>query len=238
MQKNAPVLIKNLSFTRLLDLHIRTATFPFLCPPSKKNFPTHATFCTPQATHGQIERMTQLTDRFLVESFLLTRDETVFRWLYRRHQEAMWRFALRLTGGNEAPAADIVQDAWMRAIEKLSEFRWQSSLRTWLLGFVTFRTKEFWRSQLNDHQKMLPFEAAIFEWVEPEFNAEKMDLATAFAALPAGYRAVLTLHDIEGFKHEEIAELLQISVGTSKSQLSRGRTALRQFFDSETLNFN
>lgn len=177
--------------------------------------------------------MTQVADRFLVESFLLTRDETVFRWLYRRHQDALWRFALRLTGGNTEATADIVQDVWLRAIEKLPQFRWQSSLRTWLQGFVVLRTKEFWRAEWKLYDKTMPLEMAIFEGVEPDFKFEQIDLESAFAQLPPGYRAVITLHDIEGYRHEEIAELLGIATGTSKSQLARGRALLRRFWGNE-----
>lgn len=177
--------------------------------------------------------MAQLADRFLVESFLLTRDESVFRWLYQRHQDALWGFALRLTGGNESASADIVQDAWLRAVERLPQFRWQSSLRTWLLGFVVFRTKEFWRSQMSENQKFTPFEVALFEPVSPGFNEAKVDLETIFSQMPAGYRAILTLYELEGYKHEEIADLLGISVGTSKSQLVRARAFMRRFFDHD-----
>jgi RNA polymerase sigma-70 factor (ECF subfamily) len=177
--------------------------------------------------------MAQLADRFLVESFLLTRDESVFRYLYRRHQDTLWRFALHLTGGDEANSADIVQDAWLRATERLPQFRWQSSLRTWLMGFVVFRTKEFWRAQITDNQRTMPLETALFETTGEQPWANALDLAEAFAQLPAGYRAILTLHDIEGYKHEEIAEILGIAVGTSKSQLARGRAFLRRFFEND-----
>jgi RNA polymerase sigma-70 factor (ECF subfamily) len=210
---------------RKTSVRDKSATRPF--------FVCHATICPAVATHVQNQRMTLVADRFLVETFLLTRDESVFRWLYRRHQESLWRFALRLTGGDTSASADIVQDAWLRAIEKLPQFRWQSSLRTWLLGFVVFRTKEFWRSQLSENQRFASIEEAIFESVEGGFSEADLDLETAFAQLPPGYRAVLTLHDLEGYKHEEIAELLGIAVGTSKSQLARGRAFLRRFFEDE-----
>jgi RNA polymerase sigma factor (sigma-70 family) len=135
---------------------------------------------------------------------------------------------LKLTGGNPTAAEDIVQDAWIRAIEKLPQFRWESSLRTWLSGFIVYRTREFWRTELADSRQFMPLEEALFETVAPDFKAETLDLEQAFKALPPGFRAVLTLHDVEGFKHEEIAEMLGIAVGTSKSQLSRGREFLRK----------
>jgi RNA polymerase sigma-70 factor, ECF subfamily len=188
----------------------------------------NATFLTAHTTNIQMMR---ITDRIVVEAFLLTRDEAAFRWIYRQYGEVLWRFALRLTGGDQSASADIVQDTWVRAIDKLSTFRWQSSLKTWLMGIVLYRSKEYWRSQMTAQLRFSPFETAIFELTDEGFGPDKMDLETAFAHLPPGYRAVLTLHDVEGFRHEEIAELLQISVGTSKSQLSRGRAFLRRFFD-------
>ncbi|MFN0176193.1 MAG: RNA polymerase sigma factor [Saprospiraceae bacterium] len=170
-------------------------------------------------------------DRTLVEAFLITRDETLFRLLYKRHKDTLWRLALRLTGGNHLDSEEIVQDSWLRAVEKLSQFRWESSLRTWLSGFVVMRTKEHWRNQLSENQKFEPLESAIFQTIEPHFSPEKLDLENAFADLPPGFRAVLTLHDLEGFRHEEIAEMLGIAIGTSKSQLSRARAAVRKLLD-------
>lgn len=177
-------------------------------------------------------QLNQLADRALVEIFLLTRDEAVFRFLYRRHADALWRLALRLCGGKREVAEEISQDAWLRAVEKLLSFRWESSLRTWLSGFVVMRTKEFWRSQLLEKQKLEPLESAIFQEIKTLDIPAKLDLENAFAALPPGFRAVLSLHDVEGFRHEEIAEMLGIAVGTSKSQLSRARAAIRALIDA------
>ena len=175
-----------------------------------------------------MSQLSRWADQALVQSFLLTRDETVFRLLYRRHTDALWRLAMRLTGGQRAASEDVVQDAWLRAVERLPQFRWESSLRTWLSGFVVMRAKEHWRTQLTESQKFEPLEAALFEAAPPGFFLEKLDLEEAFSALPPGFRAVLTLHDVEGYRHEEIAEMLDIAVGTSKSQLSRARAAMRE----------
>ena len=71
-------------------------------------------------------------DRRLVQRFLDSHDEAAFRELYRAHAAYVYRLALRLTAGKESAAQDIVQDTWMRAVPKLAQFRWQSSLRTWL----------------------------------------------------------------------------------------------------------
>ncbi|MDX1910453.1 MAG: RNA polymerase sigma factor [Saprospiraceae bacterium] len=170
-------------------------------------------------------------DRALVETFLLTRDETVFRWLYQRYSDRLWRLALRLSAGNRILAEEWTQEAWMRAVERMPDFRWESSLPTWLSGFVVRVAQETWRRQTVENERSLPFEVALFETETPVWLHEKMDMETAFSMLPPGFRAVLTLYDAEGYKHEEIAEMLGISVGTSKSQLSRARAALRDFLN-------
>ena len=170
----------------------------------------------------------RLADKAIVEIFLLTRDETMFRLLYRRHADVLWRLAMRLAGGDRVVAADVTQDAWLRAIERLPQFRWQSSLRTWLCGFVVMRVKEHWRVEMNLHHRFESLDAAG-DFMEPlVVSAEKIDLESALPLLPPGFRAIFTLHDLEGWKHEEIAKLLGITVGTSKSQLSRAREALRK----------
>lgn len=174
-----------------------------------------------------MRQLSRWADQALVQTFLLTRDESLFRLLYGRHTDALWRLALRLTGGDRIASEDVVQDAWLRAVERLPQFRWESSLRTWLCGFVVMRIREHWRRQQTENQIFEPIEAAWLQSLPPAFSTEKLDAEQALAALPPGFRAVLTLHDLEGYRHEEIAEMLGIAVGTSKSQLSRARAAFR-----------
>lgn len=172
--------------------------------------------------------ISDLADRALVEAFLLTRDEWVFQLIYRRHADALWRLALYCAEGNRTDAEDMLQDSWMRAVERLPDFRWESGLRTWLSGFVILRSRERRRAVNLQNQRFSPLEAAFSGQVPADFNPEKMDLQAAIQLLPPGFRAVLTLHDVEGYKHQEIALLLGITAGTSKSQLSRAREALRK----------
>ena len=137
--------------------------------------------------------------------------------LYRAHTPVMYAVAVRLLDDRTA-ADDVVQDAWMRAIARLDAFRWESALRTWLCGFVVNGCRERWRGP---------------EWIPVEDTAAaatgepRIDLERAVAALPPGARAVLLLHDLYGYTHAEIASLLGVEPGTSKSQLSRARAALR-----------
>lgn len=166
-------------------------------------------------------------DRRLVAEFLATRSEHAFRRLYRRHASAVYALLLRLTAGDVARAEDCLQDAWLRAIAGLDRFAWRSTLRTWIRGIAINCWREGWR---DDRRAPL----RLVEKDEPEAALpgvaplDAIALEQAVAALPDGYRAVLVLHDVEGFTHEEIAEALGIVPGTSKSQLARARAAVRR----------
>jgi RNA polymerase sigma-70 factor, ECF subfamily len=163
-------------------------------------------------------------DRILVSRFLARRDEAVFRALYRRHSPFLYRFLLRLTGGRAAEAEEGVQETWIRAVEGLGGFAWRSSLKTWLAGIAIHWSRE--RARRLRREESLPDEEAV---PAPPIRREieRLDLERAVAALPAGYREALVLHDVEGYTHDEVARLRGIEVGTSKSQLSRARRALR-----------
>ncbi|MFY9608268.1 MAG: RNA polymerase sigma factor [Blastocatellia bacterium] len=171
------------------------------------------------------------TDRVLVNRFLRTGDERSFRELYRRHTPTLYRLGLRLVGGSEADAQDAIQDTWVRACKSLSRFEWKSSLRTWLVGILINRTREFNRVRWRQPEDELPDEFPASTIARP---AERIDLEQAIARLPAGYRQVLVLHDIEGNTHEEISLLLEISVGTSKSQLFHARKTVRAVLQMES----
>lgn len=170
-------------------------------------------------------RATSRTDEELVGSFKRAGDEAAFRELYRRHTPALYPLALRLVGGSEADAQDAVQDTWVRACRGLSDFAWRSSLRTWLTGILINRAREMARAHGRLNEEELTEESAPSA---PSARAEgEIDLEHAIARLPAGYRHVLVLHDVEGYTHEEICRLLEINVGTSKSQLHHARRAVR-----------
>lgn len=144
--------------------------------------------------------------------------------------------ALRLTGGKHSDAEDVVQEAWMRAARRLAEFEWRSSLSTWLQSIVINCARERWRiatwTSLDDPGRV---ETEAREGLRTSHPAsgtshgasEAIDLERAIASLADGYRAVLVLHDVEGYTHPEIAALCGISEGTSKSQLFHARRALR-----------
>lgn len=161
----------------------------------------------------------------LIRDFLTSRDESAFRGLYKAYMPSLYQFVFRLVGQRHGDADDIVQDTWVRAIGGLEGFRKDSSFRTWLIGIAINRSRELFRQQSKKLDSWGSLEES--KCTEP-LTDEGLDLESAIASLPDGYRAVLVLHDIEGFLHEEISSILEIDVGTSKSQLSRARKTVRQ----------
>lgn len=141
----------------------------------------------------------------------------------------LYRVARRALDGDPDAAEDAVQEAWVRAIERLHAFRGEGAFRTWLTGFVVLIAREEWRRRppvsepdelggSGDPSGGDPLRGAV----------ARLDLERAIAALAPGFRQVLWMHDVEGFTHDEIATLLGIVPGTSKSQLARARAALRR----------
>jgi len=169
------------------------------------------------------------TDQGLVERYLRGRDEPSFRELYRRHTPALYALALRLCG-SEPDAHDAIQETWIRACGALPGFQWRSSFKTWLTGILINCVRELARVRQRRHEEQLPEDLAAGILGAP---GEKMNLEQAIARLPDGYRRVLALHDVEGYTHQEISELLEISTGTSKSQLHHARQAIRATLQRE-----
>ena len=161
-------------------------------------------------------------DLALVERFLRARGEDAFRALYRAHTPALYALALRLTGGDRTEADDLVQESWVRALTALQNFRAQSALRSWLCGVLVNvrrgRMRADWR--IVDAPDVEPI-------AETNRHDDAIDLERAIAGLPEGAREIYVLHDVHGYTHGEIAELMGIVEGTSKSQLNRARSLLR-----------
>lgn len=179
--------------------------------------------------------MTEADDRSLAEAVARHRDPRAFGTLYDRHTPAMYGLALRLSAGAASEAEDIVHDAWIRAVERLGGFEWRSALRTWLCGFVIRRWREVRRAHGRRGSELPTHDGAAAPSATDErldATADRVDLERAVRRLADGYREVLVLHDIQGFTHAEIAALLGIEPGTSKSQLSRARQALRRSLDA------
>jgi RNA polymerase sigma-70 factor (ECF subfamily) len=169
------------------------------------------------------------TDQELVDALLEGGSEAAFRELYRRHTPRLLQFVTRVLGGVADDADDVVQDTWVKAVDGLPRFRGDASLATWLTGIglntarMHLRKQGRWRGFL--------------EVVEPDSRSpalsheERMDLECVLTHLPDGQRTVLLLHDLEGYTHGEIGELLGIAEGTSKSQLSAARKQAQALYD-------
>jgi RNA polymerase sigma-70 factor (ECF subfamily) len=159
-------------------------------------------------------------------------DETAFRSLYERSVGRVYALCLRLAA-DPARAEELTQDVFVRAWEKLESFRGESAFSTWLhrlaVNVVLTEKRATGRREKRtftvDDLESLDREAAT-----PPAGA-RMDLERAIAALPAGARTVFVLHDIEGYQHEEIAEMSGLAEGTSKAQLFRARRLLREMLE-------
>ena len=171
---------------------------------------------------------TTLDDAELVRGYVVERTEEAFRELYRRHTPRLYQLALRLNGWAEDEAREVVQETWIRATAKLGEFGWRSSLATWLTSIAVNVGRELERRRRRWPEPLK--EGATEPWagVDSPDDGARIDLERVLALLPDGYRRVLVLHDVEGFTHPEISRLLDIEVGTSKSQLARARKRLRE----------
>jgi RNA polymerase sigma-70 factor (ECF subfamily) len=167
----------------------------------------------------------ELGDRELADLVVNQGDEDAFRLLYRRHTPAVYRFVLRLVGGDQQEAEDVMQETWMRAARGLQGFRWRSAFRSWLTGIALNRVREMARKK----KRSLVEVDMNWEVPTPQVDpGDRVDMERALELLPPGFRTVLVLHDVEGFTHQEIGAQLGITDGTSKSQLHGARKAMRR----------
>jgi RNA polymerase sigma-70 factor (ECF subfamily) len=160
-------------------------------------------------------------------------DGKAFEELYRRHYRRVYALTLRMMG-NPTEAEDMTQDVFLQLFNKVGMFRGESAFTTWLHRMTVnqvlmhFRKKST-RSELLTDEGETPVQ--IVKGTENPRNAPVIDrigLENALKQLPNGYRTVFVLHDVEGYEHYEIAEMLGIAEGTSKSQLHKARLKLRQ----------
>lgn len=177
------------------------------------------------------DRPPEVPDRQLAVALIENGDERAFRTLYRRHTPRLYQFVLRLLGGDEHDAEDVVQETWLRAADALGRFRWESSFSTWLTGIGLNVCRNLWRRRDG---RDLDWDPGRTVAVGAGGHDERIDLERAIAMLPSGYRAVLILHDLQGFTHAEVGERLEISAGTSKSQLFQARRTMRALLDEGT----
>ncbi|HEV2680411.1 MAG TPA: sigma-70 family RNA polymerase sigma factor [Rhodanobacter sp.] len=155
-------------------------------------------------------------------------DRQAFQRLYRLHVGRVHGAVYRLAGYDHARAEDLTQDAFIRAWQKLPGFRHESAFGTWLYRLAVNVALMDIRARGADPVSMLDDEHLPDTGVTPFCAAERDELEHAISQLPPRARAVLVLHDIEGWLHEEIGNELGMAVGTSKAQLHRARGLLRK----------
>src|ERR1700704_6131255 len=164
-------------------------------------------------------------------------DAAAFEFLYHLHGRRVYALCLRMVN-NPADAEDLMQEAFLQLFRKIGTFRGESAFSTWLhrmtVNVVLMRLRK----------KSLPV-ASLEETLEPDDEAprkefgtkdlkltgsiDRLQLQRAIDRLPPGYRTVFVLHGVEGFEHNEIAEIVGCSIGNSKSQLHKARLKLRDF---------
>jgi RNA polymerase sigma-70 factor, ECF subfamily len=157
-------------------------------------------------------------------------DLAAFEELYRAHAGKLFSVACRMVG-NPADAEDLLQEIFLSAHRKLDGFRGESALGTWLYRLATNHCLDHLRSraarmnQVTDALDDEPGQPAGRTLAEQ--TVTKMDLERALARLPEGCRAAFVLHDVQGLEHREVAEVLGVAEGTSKSQVHKARQRLR-----------
>ena len=156
-------------------------------------------------------------------------DPDAFEALYRTHVSRVHALSLRLTGESVA-AADLTQDTFVRAWEALESFRGDSVFGSWLFRLTV-------NLFLGDKRRTARRERRVFAVAEPgllerpgdaRHSGGALDLEQAIASLPIRARMVFVLHDVEGYRHGEIATMIGVAEGTSKAQLFRARRLLRE----------
>ena len=154
-------------------------------------------------------------------------DVPAFETLYRLHARSVFTLCRRMTG-DERTARDLVQDVFVRVWERLRTFNGQSALASWIHRVAVNVVLNHLRGAKRDALRMLANPEEIdFGTRSPSGAVDAaMDIEAATARLPAGARTVFVLHDVEGYSHEEIAHMMGIAAGTSRTQLFRARRAL------------
>lgn len=154
-------------------------------------------------------------------------DRQAFQRLYRLHVDRIYGALYRLAGYDHARAEDLTQDAFVRAWQKLASFRHESAFGTWLYRLAVNVALMDLRARGSDPVSMIDHDLLPDAGETPFCAAEREELERCIARLPPRARAVLVLHDIEGWRHEDIGTELDMAVGTSKAQLHRARQLLR-----------
>lgn len=167
-----------------------------------------------------------MTESELIEG-CLAQDRRAQRELYERYKGAMYTLAYRVTSDFDL-ANDVLQEAFLKVFRALPQFRRESTLGAWIKTIVV-------RTAISKVKRQPAFEelgpAHTRDWIDWGSYLDAEYLEKAIQHLPDGYRTVFVLIEIEGYQHQEVAEMLGISPGTSKSQLYYAKKRLRQMLE-------
>lgn len=163
-------------------------------------------------------------------------EEEAFSALFEAHKRRVYSLCLRMTG-NIAEAEDLTQEAFLQLFRKISTFRGESAFSTWLhrlsVNVVLMHLRKKGLQQISlDEPDTSQDEPVKRDYGRDDLrltgSVDRIGLQKAIADLPPGYRTVFVLHDVEGYEHNEIADIMSCSVGNSKSQLHKARMKLRE----------
>ena len=163
-------------------------------------------------------------------------DAEAFEVLYNLHKRRVYSLCLRMTA-NAAEAEDLTQEAFMQLFRKIATFRGESAFSTWLhrmavnVVLMQLRKKGLVVVPLEDDietEEETPKKDFGAQDLALEGSIDRLRLRSAIGKLPPGYRSIFVLHDVEGYEHNEIAEIVGCSIGNSKSQLHKARMKLRE----------
>ena len=163
-------------------------------------------------------------------------DAEAFEHLYALHKRRVYSLCLRMTG-NTAEAEDLTQEAFLQLYRKIATFRGESAFSTWLhrlsVNVVLMHLRKRGLPEVSLEESLEPQQE---EGPRKDIGArdqvlagsvDRVNLERAVESLPPGYRIVFVLHDVEGYEHNEIAQMMGCSIGNSKSQLHKARMKLR-----------
>ncbi|HSB29269.1 MAG TPA: sigma-70 family RNA polymerase sigma factor [Pyrinomonadaceae bacterium] len=164
---------------------------------------------------------------------LIEDDQQAFHELYRKYHERVYSICFRMTQ-NASESEDLTQDVFIRLFRTFGSFRGESAFTTWLyrlsvnLVLMHFRKRKRRQDRINEKGELSAYIVPGSQDPKRMRIVDRILLSEVIPKLPEGYRQAIILHDIQGLQHKEIAETRGTSVGTSKSQLHKGRAMLRE----------
>ena len=182
--------------------------------------------------HVTVDRLEPTSDLELARA-AAAGDSVAFERLYEQHHRRVYSLCLRMLG-NSTHAEDLTQEVFLQVYRKLASFRGDSAFTTWLHRLTVnqvlmhFRRRGVKLEHTSEEGDFTNVVDTPLQSTRRISMVDRLALEKAISQLPPGYRTVFVLHDVEGYEHNEISGLLEVSIGTSKSQLHKARMRLRE----------